>query len=137
MYLGIHALAGTQQIHKEVAQFATNAPLAEGDIAARIRLGFPFGQINAGHQIEFADIQILDMAQFQRFADGDALLALQQGNQQIIDPDVVIFGKQQHPLLIEGVLHQLLDQHLGHGDREGNEFGLLVEQLFEGDTKRG
>ncbi|MNQ68485.1 hypothetical protein D3C85_830390 [compost metagenome] len=33
------------------------------------------------------------------------------------------------------MLHQLLDQHLGQGDRERDEFGLLAKQLFEGDAK--
>ncbi len=77
------------------------------------------------------------MAQLQRLADGDALLALQQGDHQIIHTHVVVLGKQQHPLLVEGVLHQLLDQQLGHLHREGHEFELLVQQLFQRDAKQG
>lgn len=33
------------------------------------------------------------------------------------------------------MLHQLLDQQLGHLDREGDEVGLFAEQPFEGDAK--
>ena len=77
----------------------------------------------------------MNVTQVQRLADGDALLALQQGDHQVIDPDIVVFGNQQHALLVQGVLHQLFDQHLGQGNREGDEFGLLAKQLFEGDAK--
>ena len=77
------------------------------------------------------------MTQLQRFADGDALLAFQQSDHQVVNPHVVVLGKQQYPLLVKGVLHQLPDQQLGHLHREGDEFELLVEQFFQRNAKQG